>query len=214
MKALPRDLTAGVVASAGFLGAMAVLSFPMWVAAPASLALYLGVRLAIPRDPDDSEVTVTPGITLEQAKAMLSDGRRRAVRFREVAAAIRDRAIRIKVEEMAQVIDDLFKSVEEDPKNLVAVHGFLTDHIDRALEIVEDYARLAAKPHLDESTLARVARTAKVIEEVCAAVKAQYLSIVNNELTELDTAGRVLRNIMDVEGPGAGLDDLDKSGRT
>lgn len=210
MKALARELTAGGVASAGFLGATSVLSLPLWAAAPAGIALYFGLRLAIPRDPEDDEITVTPGITLEQAKAMLSDGRRRAGRFREVAATIRDRRIRSSVDEMAQVIDDLFKSVEEDPKNLATVHGFLTDHLDRAFEIVSDYSRLSNKPHLDDATIARMGRTVKVIEDVCAAIKAQYLHIVNNELTELDTAGRVLKNIMDVEGPGPGLDDLDK----
>lgn len=208
MKTITREITAGGIASAGFLVVLFPFSFPLVVSMLVAGGLYGGAKLALPRDPEDHEITVSPGMTLEQAKKMLAEGYASADRFREVAKSINDADVRKIVMGTAEVITDLFKSFEEDPENLVTIHAFMTDHLGRAYEIIQNYARLSNKPHLDANTMQKMARVADMINKIHDAIKAQYLQIINNELTELDTAGKVFKSILEVEGAGSNEIDL------
>jgi hypothetical protein len=208
MKAVNRDVVAGLAGSAAAAGAVFGLSFSLIAAGVTGGLLYLGVKYIIPRTPDDDEVTVAPGVTLERAKQLLDDGFAQAERFREVASRVRDKKIQAKVEEMAQVIEDLFKNFEKEPAILISLHGFLTDHLNRAYEIISGYAKLSAMPHLDTATLRKMSSTVRTIDEIADAIKGQYLHIVSEKVAALETAGKVFQSIMDVEGRSASDVDL------
>lgn len=140
----PRQILAGVLSAAAFLGFFAGLSLLWWLSLGLALAVYGAVLLIVRRKPRLDEITA--GLGTSQADLA------NAGRIMDAAAARLDATLPRLPPRDADVVADIAAHVRSirghvtsDPQDYRRARRFIVSYLGSMVETVESYADLTAK---------------------------------------------------------------------
>jgi len=148
-------------------------------------------------------------VELDATNAPLAVAARAATRFRESAEGIEREATAETVREIARTVDQLIQDFREDPADLKlpAAQTFLNTNLDRALRLVETYARLSSMeplPELDPRARDRqrsLSEAEEAIEMTLQGFQALLGECQDNDLRQMDMDSHVLTQMLEDRFP-------------
>lgn len=192
------DLVAGVAAVVVLAVVALVLQLPLWIGIIAAVAVYGGVRLAIPRPKE-----VVAGMTRGDFRRMLREGSDRSRQIRDLAAQIPKRSVQAQVLHIADTVDNIYADFKDDPKDVMQVPDFAQSYLDPLIGVLRQYVRLAPR----SGGAGADATITKIEGDLLPAVEknfdGMYHQLMQNEVVDLDAASEGLKSLLDLGGTGA-----------
>lgn len=201
MKEMPRQILAGVTASAAFLSIFSVAKLVWWLALILAALVYAGVILLVPRKKEDHEIEVDIGVTRADLNAAL-DKCARAVR--ELQELSKEPKLKYVMADTLRKLAELTRQIAEnytsDPRDLRHSRGFVDHHLDKLMEIVRTYVTLRRQTLTPEAE-ERLEDIRKSVLEYVPHFEAIYNACLENDFLQLETATKALEQIMKIEAP-------------
>lgn len=185
----PRQILAGLIAAAGFLGLYLGLSLVWWAALPLAALTYFALLLVIRRKPPATEVMVGERVSqadLSQAAAALLAASQRLGQ----AAAQAPEADRGDLETMASHVLSIRTLIQADPNDYRMARQFIDYYLPRIVEAVESYVALAKLSHTTPDPRlaelgARIRGFGGVVEKIDRACIANDFDALESEVEAL-----------------------------
>lgn len=195
--AIPRKILGSVAMAAGIF--LACLPDSAGLAGPVLLGLLAGALHLAAFGPDPMKDKGMEGIdTYQQDRAARAVGEAEA-RLSEMKDAILragDRRLEARVERFQTTARSMFRTVEEDPRDLVAAKKYLTVYLTGARDATVKFADLHAR---GRDAKARADYEA-LLDDLEKGFAAQTQSLLGDNRTDLDVEIAVLRERLEREG--------------
>ncbi|RED45809.1 5-bromo-4-chloroindolyl phosphate hydrolysis family protein [Aestuariispira insulae] len=171
-----------------------------WVVIAAALAAFVVMILVVPKQREDHEVMIAPGVSLADQKKVTGEGGHILGRVRDAhdAIPVADEA-HLRVAGIMDVLVSIYRHFNEDPAEILTTARFREQHVNKAVELVEVYSRLVTDPLLDESGRAYIDRCRERFAGIEAAFAAQYNAMLRHDVSALEQAGRNLETSLRLE---------------
>lgn len=195
--ALPRKLAASVLTGAGTIVAAAVSGTD-----PLGAALYGVIAAALHAtafgiDPlSDKGVAGVDEFQQDRVARAVEEAEARLAEIRRTAARIGDRPLEERVARFETAAQELFRTVEADPRDLTSARRFLSVYLTGARDATAKYAEIAGR---GGSTAARQDYMA-LLDDLEENFAARTRKLLQNDRTDLNVEIEVLRDRLKREG--------------
>ncbi|RYH11164.1 5-bromo-4-chloroindolyl phosphate hydrolysis family protein [Tropicimonas sp. IMCC6043] len=190
----PRQVVAGLLAAAAFLGLYFGLSLVVWLALVLAVAVYAAALLLIGRRRTLEEINLGTSVSaadIQSAAATLQDAQQRLER----AAGKAPEADTPAILDMASHVGSIRRSVLEDPEDYRPARRFITFYLPNIVKTVESYVKLAGQARGEKAARlhdlsGQIRRFGEVVERIDAAC-------IENDLRALEVEVDVLSGQLD-----------------
>lgn len=190
----PRQVVAGLLAAAAFLGLYFGLSLVVWLALVLAVAVYAAALLLIGRRRPLEEINLGTSVSaadIQSAAAALQDAQQRLER----AAGKAPEADTPAILDMASHVGSIRRSVLEDPEDYRPARRFITFYLPNIVKTVESYVKLAGQARGEKAARlhdlsGQIRRFGEVVERIDAAC-------IENDLRALEVEVDVLSGQLD-----------------
>ncbi|MEL6475804.1 MAG: 5-bromo-4-chloroindolyl phosphate hydrolysis family protein [Pseudomonadota bacterium] len=140
----PRQILAGLAASATFLGTFFGLHLVWWLALAFGLAVFAAFLLIVPRKKGLEEIDIGDGINAAELKAGIEALTEAAARMRKLALSATgdDKA---EFSRMAKLFEAIRSHHSDDPKDFKHTRRFIRHDLPRLVDTAERYMQLGRK---------------------------------------------------------------------
>ena len=206
LKEAPRQIVAGLAASAVFVGLYVGASLVLWLALALSVAVYAGLLIAIPRKKDDEEIELDAGVTQADVKAAVAKCQRAARELRRLSQEPRlADTMHDALRHLAELTEQIADSYTKDARDLRHSRGFVDHHIDQLVEISQTYVSIRRQA-LTRDAENRLSTIRDAITSYVPQVEAIYHACLENDFKRLELNTQALSAIMQVEAPAHTMD--------
>jgi 5-bromo-4-chloroindolyl phosphate hydrolysis protein len=187
----PRQVVAGVLAGAMFLGLFLGAQLVWWLALALAALAYGALLLIIPRRKRAEEIVLGARVTaadMQSAGAALADS---AARLTGVTGKLPQPDAQA-VQEMADHVQSIRENVLRDPDDYRVTRRFISTYLPHIVQTVETYADLSGRARGDqaqrlESLGAQIRAFGPVLEEIDRACIENDLAALESEVDALGT---------------------------
>lgn len=205
------------------LAAVVVIALPFFRIHPLIALLFGTATFFVAKD----RIPVTPALEGEEREGLppgqaqghaptpqellVQQGAQAAQRFRELSEQIPSPKVADTVSEIGQLVRDIFKDFEEDPEDLrlPASQSFLHTNLDRAVRLVDVYAKLSTLPFPPPETepvryeerQRSLMEAEDTIELTRQGFQALLAECQDNDLRQLDMDSHVLTRMLEDRFP-------------
>jgi len=195
---IAREFASATVAVAGIAAAGLFLNLALLPALGVGAVGYLAARMFIPGRTAEFKAKV-----LEEAR--VTDTKARIIEFsgrvKKVARRIEDRDMSKRILQIGQVIKDMTKHFDRDPRNVHQAGDLLELHLPRAVEIVERYGAMVKQPYLDDRAKDELAKTESTIELIEKKLQAHHGELLSQDREEMAVDRLVFEQLLSLDEP-------------
>lgn len=170
----------------------------------AGIAGFIGMFLvSSPKEINEKleQLEKVHGISASQLKKILKEGEKKIAAMKKAAQAITDQAVKDKINNISNVTDNIFKNIEQDPKDIKKCRQFLNYYLDATIKIIKQYVFLSEKnPDTDNSHTLR--KVEDVMGRIESAFEKQLNKLYDDDYMDLDAEISVLDKTIEMEGLG------------
>ncbi|MHA3915421.1 5-bromo-4-chloroindolyl phosphate hydrolysis family protein [Halovulum sp. GXIMD14793] len=185
----PRQIVAGLAASAVFLTLFFGLSLVWWLALGLSVATYFALLLLVQRRRPLDEVHLAQRVTaadIRKAEVMLSQAGTRLER----AAVNAPKLDRTAIEEMAKNVHSIRERIVEDPDDFRAARRFVTVYLPKVVQTVESYTKVSRQA--SGRAAERLEQLGEQIRGYAPVIERINEACIENDLRALELEAEVL----------------------
>ncbi|WP_316858473.1 5-bromo-4-chloroindolyl phosphate hydrolysis family protein [uncultured Cohaesibacter sp.] len=172
----------------------------IYIAIAVAIAAFVLMHFIIPKKQQDNEVFVASGVTREDSRAAVKQGKEQAERLE---IAIRRTPKSDPAQEILRKIQDVFVDIyanlEKDPGDIPRSRAFLDFHSGDAIGLIEGYSGLVSGRLPDDKQLEQVEAARRRFVSIEKAFRAQYNAMLSNDVSALEQAGRNLESSLRLE---------------
>jgi len=201
MRELTRQLVAGGLASAIFLGLFFGANLVWWVPLLLSAVAFVGVLLALPKLRSADQVEVADGITQAELDQAINMCREVAAELESLSQEAKlSREIADAFQRLAEIVSDIAEDFIRDPRDIRYSRGLIDHHLGAVREIARRYVQLR-KARLNEEGDRRLGDVRARILGYVGQFDAIYHACLANDFRQLEVSTAALDQIMKVETP-------------
>ena len=176
-----------------------------------TVAVFIILLLALPKQKKPEEVMVAPGVSLALHRQVKAEGQLKLSRVEKALLKIPgDDPALILVENIQGTLQSIYAHFDHDPEDIPPAAAFRDHHVGKAVTLIEDYSKLIGDPLLDEGGRDYVLRARDRFAGIEAAFIAQYNALLRHDISALEKAGRNLETSLRLEH---GLETISGKGR-
>ena len=201
MRDLIRQLVAGGLASALFLGLFFGANLVWWVPLLLSTVAFVGLLLVLPKFRSADQIEVADGITQAELDQAVRMCREAAAEFKALSQEPKlSREITDAFHRLAEIVSDIAENYLRDPRDIRYSRGFTDHHVGAVREIARGYTQLR-QARLNEDADRRLGDVRARILGYVEQFDAIYHACLVNDFRQLEVSTAALDQIMKVESP-------------
>ena len=201
MRELTRQLVAGGLASAIFLGLFFGANLVWWVPLLLSAVAFVGALLALPKLRSADQIEVADGITQAELDQAINMCREVAEELRVLSREAKlSREIADAFQRLAEIVSDIAEDFLRDPRDIRYSRGLIDHQLGAVREIARRYVQLR-KARLNEDGDRRLGDVRARILGYVEQFDAIYQACLANDFHQLEVSTAALDQIMKVETP-------------
>lgn len=200
------NIISGIIGGVIFLGFLIFFKniiFALIAGAVAYLAGFLMFGTKKSRDIDISMY----GITDEELKKVLTDGLTKMQIMIEYKNKIKNQAVKQKVNNICQIVKEIFDDIKKDPQDIKAARQFLSYYLDATIKILRKYTELSSHRIQSSEMASTLSKTENLLDTIKKAFEKQLANLLSNDVMDLDTEVKVLNQTLRSEGLSEGLEE-------
>ena len=201
MKESMRQLLAGVLASVFFVGLYVGASLVWWAALLASVAVFAGTLLLVPKARDPNAVEVAPGVTKGELDAALRQCAEAGRELAELSKAPHlSREMASALSRLSRIVTDIGDDFAKDPEDIRHARGLTDHHLKAVIEVARAYVDLR-KASLNDAGRRKLDEIRAVVTGYVDQFDAIYQACLANDFQRLEVATDALAQILKLEAP-------------
>lgn len=196
--AIPRKIFGSVLSAAGI--GLAAWYPGAGLGAPLLLGLLGGGLHLVAFGPDPLNSKGAPGIDAfqsERAATMVAEAEKHLTAMRATARPVADRALMDRIDRFATTARGMFRSVENDPRDLTAVRKYMSIYLEGAEAATRRFAELYARNHDPSAREDFVA----LLDDLDTRFGQKTATLLANDRTRMDVEIEVLRERLAQDAP-------------
>ncbi|HNR88989.1 MAG TPA: 5-bromo-4-chloroindolyl phosphate hydrolysis family protein [Spirochaetota bacterium] len=199
----PRQLISLAIAGGVFAGLHVFLNIGIFVSLLAALGGYIAGLIIFRRRarPEGVEI-LSGGVSQSDLRATLAEGSRKLNEMRSYGMRIRNAEVKRKVYDICAVVERIYDNFKKDPKDIKAAKQFLSYYFDAVINILKRYVELSSQPVQSAEVKASLEKAEGILDSIHRAFEAQYDKLLRDDVLDLETEIKVLKNMITMEGLG------------
>jgi 5-bromo-4-chloroindolyl phosphate hydrolysis protein len=194
-----RDIIAGAVGGAGFVGFYLLLGLGLPLAVALAAGAGAGTWLALSGSRFRGiELEETGGLSGEDILGMLEGGERRVREIEQANRAITDGDFRAGVEKVCVTAHKILDYLAKHPERLKRARKFLSYYLETLAYLVGRYRDLEVSN--DPEIVAPRGKMLEVLGTIDSAFEKQLAVLLSNDVLDIDAEIEVLRSTLRTEG--------------
>lgn len=165
-----------------------------------ALVVFIMTRRIISKITQKKDPSESMNQLQKDNQALLREGIRKLTLVRQKTRMIKDNAVAQKVQDICKIGMEIFDDLKKHPEDIKKAKQFINYYLDTTEKIVNQYVELSNK----RTITAEIEESLKKVEEILDSVKdtfnKQLQSLLDDDLLNLDTEIKVLKNTMKMEG--------------
>lgn len=190
----PRQIAAGLAASAGFLALFFGADLVWWLALLLGVLVYGAVLLLVRRRPSAAEVFVTEGVSRSDLEGVLADLSSAALRLSRAAEAAPPADAPL-IAEMAERVAAIRDHHRTDPRDVTYTRRFIRTDLPLIVETTEGYVDLSRRAR--GGSEARLGPLAERLRGFLPVMERIEQACLDNDFRELEVQLAVLSGKLD-----------------
>lgn len=199
MKKSVKGIVCGLGAGAAYLIFYLFLDLSLILSLIIAVLVYAGLNL-VTAPAKETLIIETAKVGAEEFAKTIKDGKEKIRFIRDTGKTIKNEEVRLNIEKICKVMDDIFVNVEKDPKDIRLARKFLDYYLDAAKRIVELYYELSKKEIYTDQEKEILAKAEKMLEQIEATFHQQLGKLQEGDYLDLSTELEVLETTMKLEG--------------
>ncbi|WP_319523322.1 5-bromo-4-chloroindolyl phosphate hydrolysis family protein [uncultured Desulfosarcina sp.] len=195
------ELLAGIAGAGAFLTTLVVLGWPLWLCLTLTALIYLGLNMLLGGVVQNKvqQIMGVGAATLDQLSRQIDLHRQELKELRRWASSVPTPGIRLRVTNVCDLSEKIFRNFEEDPEDIRRAHRFLSQ-FKKVLPIVRDYVHLASdkdrRKVLTDEDEQNVAQTLEIFE---TNLQEAYRGFQENNVQKLRLATGTLKRMLEMD---------------
>ena len=183
------------------------LIFPLYrtwhfvVLACVAVAAYAALSALFPGKVEYVEIPIEPELTGdEKIDKLLAEGREAAGELLRLRNIFPDTPARVKLDELIEVTDKIFKQLVHSPDEYRQVRRFADHYLPTTLKLLKTYENLRAGGGQGEHVTATLERINVSLDPIIESFHKIFDSLFHHKALDIETDIRVLENMLKREG--------------
>lgn len=191
-----REFVSAGVGLAG-LGAALALHAPLVLMATVPFLLYTGCRLAMPVDPDKTQIILPGDVTAAELETFIGQIKETRDRIVKLVPALPGK-LQPLMQEILGVVDDVMADFREDPKDIRLAKPF-PDRLRTLEEMLENYIHLQRFQDRSQKATEAVSKTEQALPRILQRLKAWHGKLLDDDAGALSIDARTLDQLMSLD---------------
>lgn len=202
---LLRQAIAVAIAAGAFASLHLLLGVGTFLSILAALAAYIAGLIIFRRRKKNTDAVqiVSGGVTQADLRKTLEEGSRKLNEMRSYGMRIRNPEVKRKVYDICGVVERIYENFKKDPKDIKAAKQFLSYYFDAVINILRRYTELSDQPNQSDEVKASLAKAEGILDSIKAAFETQLGKLLSDDVLDLETEIKVLKNMITMEGLSA-----------
>ena len=199
MKRIVLEIACGICAGAVFLLFYLLLDIGLLFSVILAALGYAGLNLLLA--PGRKTLTIeNTNLTKDEFEGTIRDGKKKIQAIRDTGEKIRNPEVRVGIEKICKVMDDIFDNFVKNPNDIKMARKFLDYYLDTVKRIVELYYELSGKEGYTEKEREVLGKAEKLLGQIESTFQKQLGKLQEGDYLDLETELEVLETTMKMEG--------------
>ncbi len=191
------EVASGIISAAGVIVAFVVFAAPAWLCLAMGLGLYLGITFLGSSRLDKIIRREARDLAPKEMQSKLLGDREKLARIRELCVGIEDDSIKLKILTICGLAEGIFDNLLENQAAGPSMSRFFL-YLERTIQVVERYSRISANPLGRQMLREEEKEFLQLLNQAEEAFTTGYRNLLNNQIVEFKTMGRVLGRMMEL----------------
>lgn len=136
----------------------------------------------------------------EMLHTVLKEGEQKLNHIRSLATQVKDTGMRLKIDEMCRIAQQIFDTVKDKPQDANSVRQFSSYYLDTTIKIIDKYVELSKHKTYSDDVRQAVQKVEGSLDKVKLAYQKQLEHVVHDDVLDLGTEMAVLEETLELEG--------------
>jgi len=194
--------------ASGMVGGFILLLFffflndSFFISGMVGIAGFIGTYILIYAFKPKFELSFDPvnSVTEEELNRTLKEGDEKVKLLQSYSTQFSDTAAKEKLEQIINIVKDIFNNFKKDPKGIKYARQFLSYYLDTTIIIVKKYTELSAQNLHTPEIQATLLKATNMLDSIEKAFEIQKAKLLSNDVMNLDVEIETLEKTFNAEG--------------